>query len=202
MAGANRIHGPGRGTLQFWPRVRARKIVPRVRTWPSNPKTIKIQGFIGYKVGMTHIMMRDNRPASNTKGEEIAMPATVLECPPMKVSSLRFYKKTSDGLKLIHDTSSKKSQVPKEFSELRLVAFTQPKFAGFGKKDPDYLEIAISGSNNEEKLKLANELLTKEIKVTDVFKDGQYLDTHGVTTGKRLPGNSEKIRCSFEASQV
>lgn len=193
MAGANRIHGPSRGSLQFWPRVRAKKNVPRIRTWPSNPKSIKIQGFIGYKAGMTHVLFRDNRPTSNTKGEDVSMPVTVIECPPMKVSALRFYTKTSKGLILVHDTSSKKTSEPKEFVELRIVAQSQPKLTGFGMKNPDVLELGISGDNKEEKLKHAKELLGKEIKISDIFKDGQYLDSHAVTTGKGFQGTVKRF---------
>ncbi len=193
MAGANRIHGPRRGSLQFWPRVRATKLAPTVRTWADNPKVVKAQGFIGYKAGMTHVMIRDNRPNSNTKGEEVAMPVTVIECPPVKVIALRFYKHSTDGLFILHDTSSKKTQEPKEFDVLKLVIASQPKMTGTGTKSPEIIEVSVSGSNKEEKLKFANSLLGKDLKITDVFKEGQFLDSHGVTKGQGFQGTVKRM---------
>src|SRR3989344_905147 len=90
---------PRAGSMQFWPRVRARYVYARIRNWPKSRET-KLLGFAGYKVGMTHVMINDVRPHSLTKGMEISYPTTIVECPPLKTASIRFYKNTQIGPKL------------------------------------------------------------------------------------------------------
>ena len=74
---------PRKGSMQFWPRKRAKKQTARVRSWASS-KEIKPLGFAGYKAGMTHAIVIDNRQKSLTKGEKISTPVTVIECPVIK----------------------------------------------------------------------------------------------------------------------
>ena len=75
-----KAHKPRLGSMQFWPRKRARHSVARIRSWAESKKA-KPQAFIGYKVGMTHLLVVDNRPKSITKGDKIASPVTIIECP-------------------------------------------------------------------------------------------------------------------------
>ena len=88
---------PRKGSLQFWPRKRANKFLPSVN-WKainsSNPKNSakNLKGFICYKVGMASASVKDNTPNSMTKGKTIIIPVTILECPTMKIFSVRFYK--------------------------------------------------------------------------------------------------------------
>ena len=56
-------------------------------------------GFAGYKAGMTHVMMIDDRPRSLTEGMEISVPVTVLEVPPMNVVAVRAYENYNGGLR-------------------------------------------------------------------------------------------------------
>ncbi|MBI4983353.1 50S ribosomal protein L3, partial [Candidatus Woesearchaeota archaeon] len=77
-------HHPRRGSLQFWPRKRSKHSLARIRSWIKEPKA-KPVGFIGYKAGMNHLLVIDNRPKALTKGETIAVPATIIECPPLSV---------------------------------------------------------------------------------------------------------------------
>ncbi len=74
--------------MQFWPRKQTKRTSPRVRTWIGDEP--KLLGFNGYKAGMTHIMITDNKKTSLTKCEEIFCPVTVIECPPVKVAGVRF----------------------------------------------------------------------------------------------------------------
>ncbi|MEA3414152.1 MAG: 50S ribosomal protein L3, partial [Nanoarchaeota archaeon] len=76
---------PRHGSMQFWPRVRASRQYAKIRSLPSVNEA-KILGFAGYKAGMTHVMAADTGKTSLTKGETIAVPVTVIECPPMKIS--------------------------------------------------------------------------------------------------------------------
>ncbi len=196
------IRSPRRGSLQFWPRKKAKKIIPRIRSWAKS-KEGKILGFLGYKAGMTHINMRDNSESVN-KGNMISVPVTVIECPPLRILGIRFYKKRDDVLnplsmllsskidkELARKIKIKKSQEPKEFDDLRLVVYSQPKLIGIGKKKPDLFELEISG-DKETKLKIAKEYLDKEIKLNDVFNEGNFVDVHGVTTGKGFQGTVKR----------
>lgn len=188
---------PRRGSMQFWPRKRAQRIYPRVRSW-SKIDGSKLLGFAGYKAGMTHVRIRDNS-SSTTKGQIITIPVTVVECPPLKPFSLRFYKKTPYGLKLSGEILAKnldkeldrKMNVPKketkekeltEADELRLVVYTQPKLVG-KKKKPEVFEVGVSGD-----ITFGKSLLEKEIKVQDIFKEGQLVDVHAVTKAKGFQG--------------
>ncbi|HHE36634.1 MAG TPA: 50S ribosomal protein L3 [Candidatus Woesearchaeota archaeon] len=85
---------PRKGSMAYWPRKKAKRSHPRIRGWSclSSDKAIPL-GFAGYKVGMTHVLGVDNRKTTPTKGEEISIPATVIECPPLKILCAGFYKK-------------------------------------------------------------------------------------------------------------
>jgi len=198
---AKRI-SPTHGSMQFWPRVRAKKESPRIKSWVKLAEA-KLLGFAGYKVGMGHVIIRDTS-TKTTKGQEIAMPITIIECPSLKPLSLRFYKKTDYGLKLISELHSKninkelsrkikltkkkeEKKEPMEFDELRLQVYTQPKNTGIGKKKPEIFEMGLSGKK-EEQLRLAKELLEREIKLGEVFKEGELVDIHAVTKGKGFQG--------------
>ena len=183
--------------MQYWPRKRAKKLRARIRNWSLIDGTLP--AFIGYKAGMTHVIINDTRPSSMTKGQRISLPVTVIECPPIKSVSLHFYKKTPYGLKQISSLFSskldknlkikisKKQKEPEDFDELRLLVHTQPELINL-KKKPDLLELPVPGNTNEEKLKLAKELLEKEIKINELFKEGSYTDVHAVTKGKGYQG--------------
>ena len=92
------IRKPRKGSMQFWPRNKAKRIYPRVHTWSDKLSETKFLGFAGYKVGMTQVTVIDNNKHSKTKGENIIMPATIIECPPMKIAGIRTYKKMHSGL--------------------------------------------------------------------------------------------------------
>ena len=87
---SGRRHWPRHGSMQFWPRVKAKRAYARIRTWTVQAKE-PVLGFVGYKAGMTHVMGIDTRKNAATKGDEIFVPVTVIECPPMKIAGVRFY---------------------------------------------------------------------------------------------------------------
>jgi len=203
------VHHPRRGSMQFWPRKRSRHSLVRVRSWSSS-KANSLLGFVGYKVGMATAMTLDNRPKSMTKGEVIAQPVTIIECPPLKVAGVSFYKKGLLGLsktgfvfadKLDKDLK-RKIPLPKkttgtipdtiEFDELRLLVQTQPKLASVDTKIPALIEIKITGSKDDQ-LAFAKNHLGKEIFVADVFEQGVHVDVHGVTKGKGFQGTVKRF---------
>jgi large subunit ribosomal protein L3 len=192
-----------RGSLEYWPRKRSRRSYARVRSWVSGTDA-KLLGFAGYKVGMAHLIIKDNKKSSTTKGMEIFCPATIIECPPLKSISIRFYKKTENGLNLVSENLSKnfdknlsktisipkkkdrKSNIP-DFDNIKILVHTLPSLAGVGKKKPEIFEIALGGKK-EDQLKYAQDILGKEIQVNQVFKEGQQLDVHAITKGKGVQG--------------
>ncbi|MFH0977952.1 MAG: 50S ribosomal protein L3 [Candidatus Woesearchaeota archaeon] len=190
------IRSPRRGSMQFYPRKRAKSIIPRI-----NHKVITagFDEFAGYKAGMTQLMVTDNGTNSMTKGEEIVMPVTVIECPPMKVMGIRLYKNNiavgqmnAEQLnkhldKRIRMPKAKQKEQTKDFDFLRLLVHTQPYLTTIGQKAPDVFEVSM-GAGKEEQLKRANELLGKEIIINNVFNEGEQLDIHSITKGKGYQG--------------
>ena len=98
----SRYSKPRAGSLQFWPRKRAKRIYPRVTSWYGSDKT-KVLGFAAYKAGMAHAIITDTKRNSPTKGEEISVPITVLDCPPLKILGVRVYDETPNGLTVLND---------------------------------------------------------------------------------------------------
>lgn len=200
------IRHPRRGSMQFWPRKRAERATARIRTWTPQ-KDKKILGFAGYKVGMTHIITIDNRKNSTTKGMEIQTPVTILECPPLKIYGIKTYINDYNGMRakteILAENLDKnlertiilpKTQKPTpetlnstKLAEVRILAHTQPAKIGF-KKRPEILELAVGGITIEEKLATAKEILGKEIKLSETFKEGAIIDVHSTTKGKGLQG--------------
>jgi len=193
---------PRHGSMQFWPRKRAKRHFARVRSFVKTDE-VKPAGFAGYKIGMTHITVVDNRKNSLTKGEELTFPVTLVEVPNLFVYGVRLYKETDDGLKIV---SEKVTKAPKnllrrgpfskkasdvEFNEdadiVRLLVSTMPEKTNIGKKTAEVFELEVSGKFDEA-LKYALEKLGKEISVDEVFKELDVLDVHSVTRGKGFQG--------------
>ncbi len=201
--------------MQFWPRKKAADIVPRIRTWHS--KDAKAACFAGYKVGMTHVMATDNRNGSPSKNMSIAIPVTIIECPPMKVYGIAIYEKNGYGLQcastILATSLDKHLPFPlpknikakfedvKEPADVRLLVQTQPQLINL-KKTPEVFQVGLGGSV-EAKLAYAKEILGKEIAVTDVFKEGSLVDVHAVTKGKGLQGPVKRfgVKIRFHKSE-
>ncbi|MBI2541123.1 50S ribosomal protein L3 [Candidatus Woesearchaeota archaeon] len=196
-----RTRKPRAGSMQFWPRVRAKETTPRIRNWAKSSE-VKPLGFAGYKVGMTHLMITDSNANSLTKGKEIFCPVTVIECPPIKTASIRFYKKTQNGETLVSELFAesldkelgrkiidhkKKGKEPDDYDFIRMLCYTQPKLTGIGKKQPEIFEIAVGGTR-EQQTGYAREKLGKEIVINESLKEGQALDSHSLTKGKGFQG--------------
>ncbi len=200
---------PRRGSLAFSPRKRASRIVPRVRSWPDYEGEPKLLGFAGYKAGMTHVIMIDDRKNSPTYGEEIVVPVTVIECPPMKVLGIRVYKNTPYGLQIagevwtneLDEFLGRRINLPKkspdvdrlreieDIAEVRLITYTQPyMITGVPKKVPDVMENKVGGSDINAVLDYAIAKLGKEIRISEVFQEGQLIDVIAITKGKGFQG--------------
>lgn len=202
-----KAHNPRRGSMQFWPRKRSRHSLVRVRSWANSNKA-KPLGFIAYKAGMTHILADDSRAKSLTKGEKINLPVTIVDCPPINVVGVSFYKKSLFGWKKVASVFSeklskdlgKRIKLPKkkhnlddikEYEDLRLLVHSNPRKASVGTKKPKILEIGLGGSK-EDKLAYAKEILGKELMISDIFEEGDLIDIHGVTKGKGFQGTVKR----------
>jgi len=203
---------PRRGSLMYYPRVRARRITGRVRTWPTVGGAPRLLGFAGYKVGTTHLILVDNKPKSPLFGREVAKEVTVVEVPPIYVYGLRAYVKSPKGLKTLGEVLSKslpkyaeravtvskgydpaKAQALIEANlqnivELRALALTQPDKTGVDKKTPEVLEIKVGGDGVKAAYDYIKSIMGKEIKAKDFFAEGQILDATAVTKGKGFAG--------------
>lgn len=204
-----RIRHPRRGSMQYWPRKRSKHSLARVRSWAQENKA-KPLGFIGYKAGMAHLQVIDNRPKSLTKSEEIFCPTTIIDCPPMTVCGIVFYQQSLSGLRNISSVMAeklpkelaKKIQLPKKskktfadvpnFVDLRLLVQSNPKLTPIGSKKPKLIEIALGGSK-EEKLQYAKEVLGKDITINNIFERGNQIDVHGISIGKGFQGTVKRF---------
>src|SRR3990167_1154143 len=89
----SKISRPRKGSLQFYPRKRAAKFLPRVNwTVFNSEKSGGVLGFIAYKVGMATAVVKDTTPKVLTSNKQVSVPVTILETPPIKIYSVRFYK--------------------------------------------------------------------------------------------------------------
>ena len=206
-----------RGSKQFWPRKRANKPTAKVNSWKSKtaPKETNLLGFPGYKVAMTNIGVIDNFSHTMTKGTQINVPVTVVECPPVKIQSVRLLaddeygnlqvaKEVSTQLKDKHlnrklDVQKKKQnsvdsekliEEAKELAieEVRVKVVTTPSQTSIGKKKPEVLELGVGGNSIEEQIRYAVDLLGKQVNVSDVFNAGELTDSHSVTKGYGFQG--------------
>lgn len=200
-------HHPRRGSMGFYPRKRARSRIPHVKSWAADESgEPRLQGFAGYKAGMTHALAVDYRPKSLTSGQEVLMPVTVIETPPMTIAAVRAYEKTSYGQQTLTEVWAdgldarlqKRVNLPKkqdadkkwalmaeaDLSDVRVLAYTHPKeVTGVDSKTPELMEIRVGGGELAARIEYAKSLLGKTLTINDVHKNGQMVDVLGVTKG-------------------
>ncbi len=210
---AKRSH-PRRGSMAFSPRKRSARHFGHVKSWPeTDASEVRVQGFAGWKAGMTHVMSRDLNPKSNSAGQEVRVPVTVVEVPNMRVLGVRGYKMTPYGkqaageawvdaeqiseafpqlFRRLHNNALKVHDSDKHFEalaesdlvEVRIIAATQPhNVTGTPSKTPEVMELGLSGGSSSDKLNWAKENLGQEISIKDVFEEGVFVDAVGVTKG-------------------
>ncbi len=192
-------NAPRRGSLQYWPRKRARKILPSVNWKAVKSDSNKLEGFICYKAGMASAYVKDDTPDSMTKGKKIIVPITLIECPSLKIFSVRFYKNGKAAKDVLAENLDKelkkRIKFPKnikkidfegDYDDVRVLCYSVVKKTGI-KKTPDVSEIALGG-NYEDKIKFIKENIGKEISISSIFEKGNLVDVRGLTKGKGLQG--------------
>jgi len=203
---------PRKGSLQFWPRKRVNKFLPSVN-WKAINSGKNIKGFIGYKAGMFSAEIKDLTPNSMTKDKKIIIPSTIIECPPMKILSIRFYKNGKVAKEIlvehIDKELKKKIKIPKQgknnsenlkaedYDDVSIIAYSQVKKTNV-KKTPDLTEIGLTG-NVEEKLNFVKTHLNKEISIGEVFSQGEIVDIRGLTKGQGFSGPVKRFGITLRA---
>jgi len=199
------------GSMGYYPRKRARSIIPHIRSWPEIDGKPKLQGFVGFKAGTTHALFVDYRKNSTTAGSEVSSSVTVVEVPPMKVVGVRYYglnpygeyslgeildKNSLNELKGVMPIS--KEYKPKEinFNDVSnvnvLVLIQNKKLKAISKKVPDLTEIRVGGGTLKERIEYANSLLGKEVTFDEFSKPGKFVDVIAVTKGKGFQGHIKR----------
>ena len=208
-------HAPRHGSLAFLPRKRAKSIKGRIRHWSDQDNESFFMGFAGFKAGMTHIAYIEDQRNSPYYGKELMKPVTIIETPPIILIGLRIYKKDEYGKYIFgeilfpdlnpvigrkicllnkdkYNFKEKKEKLLKQINdecEIRGIFQTQPYLTSLPRKKPDIIEIKInSGDNPKDTFSQALKLLGKEIRIRDVFKEGEVVDVIAVTKGKGFQG--------------
>jgi len=151
---------------------------------------------------MVSVEVKDNTANSMSKGKAIIIPATLIECPPMKIFSIRFYKNGIVAKEVLNEQLDKelvkKVKLPKQksnkldsiktgdYEDVSIIAYSVVKKTNI-KKTPDLTELGLSGTI-DEKLNFIKENLNKEIHISNVFEGGQVVDVRAVTKGKGFQG--------------
>ncbi len=208
-----KAHRPRRGSLAYMPRVRAPRPIAHVREWPAEA-SLRLQGFVGYKAGMTQVFMIDDRKGSLTAGQEINTPATVIEAPPITICAVRLYASDTRGLRAATEVWA--SELPKDLAramnlpkkydqakaieqaeklvkeggaaDVRVLACTQPRASNVPKKRPDIMEIRVGGGSIDERWNYCKGMLGRQVRASDVLKAGGYIDALAITKGKGFQG--------------
>jgi len=199
--------------MAFSPRKRASRHFGSVNAWPQTDETdVRIQGFAGWKAGMTHVFARDMNPRSTSAGQEIRIPVTVVECPKMRILAVRGYKMTPYGKQAAgeawvdsktiedafpevfkrisnrsgaHDTEKHfETLANADLDEVRLIVSTQPsQVKAVPSKVPEVMEMGLTGGSVENQLNFAKEKLGEEFSFADAFEEGKLTDIVAVTKG-------------------
>jgi len=204
---------PRKGSLGYGPRTRADREVPRIRSWPDDDGAPHLQGFAGYKAGMTHVVMVNDEANSPREGMETSVPVTVVETPPMYAVALRAYEQTPYGKKPVeevwatefHEELDRALDLPAEdtfeedadelralldegaVDDVRVITHTVPsELANVPKKKPDVMETRVGGGSLEERVDFGSTLVAEggAHEFGDVFRAGQYTDVSGITKGR------------------
>jgi len=194
-----------KGSLEFWPHRRAKRQLPRIRSWPKIAEPILL-GLVAYKVGMIHIGMIDDTE-SPSKGSEVVRAATLLELPKIYLYGARLYKKREYkepaaefytpelapkvGIKKIKNSAEKLEEIKKDLSkytDITALLFADPSNLGFGKKKISRFEVPIGSDSLEKKMEFIIGHIGKEIRAKELLKEGEYIDVTSITKGKGWAG--------------
>ncbi len=163
---------------------------------------------------MTHAFIVDYRKRSTTAGQEVSVPVTVVEVPPIRIVGARLYLRNPYGMRVTAEVWG--SAIPEDATrkvpahpassaaqleafgqqkgdEVRLIALTQPQLiTGTGSKSPEIFELRVSGEKFEERRAFALQKVGQEIPVDQLTREGEFLDVIGVTKGFGFQGHIQR----------
>lgn len=208
--GHRKYSAPRRGSMAFYPRVRARSLESRIRSW-ADPKLEKssLLGFAGYKVTNLNVLSVDDREKTPNFGKNIMNSSTLIATPPLKIIGIRAYTETTYGRNAVFDAFAKDSdkflskKAPFRFKEGKLeeinshvdkikhvvaVVSSYPNSASLSQKKPFVWEIPIGGKDTKSKIDYVVNNFGKQVNIKDVFEAGQFIDISAITRGKGVEG--------------
>ncbi len=193
--------------MGYSPRKRAASEVPQFRSWAEATGEPRLQGYAGFKAGMTHVMMVDDQQGSPTEGVTKSVPVTVLETPPLGFAAVRVYRDTPygrrpaaeawgddvDDLEDVVDTPEEagdRDEVEEaDADEVRVIAYTRTEdVTSVSSKKPHLMEIPVEGGSHADNLEHAFDLVDEGAAAEDVHRAGEYVDVAAVTKGKGTQG--------------
>jgi large subunit ribosomal protein L3 len=158
---------------------------------------------------MIHVLTIDDREKTPNFGKHFLNPSTVLVTPPVKIIGIRAYSEDYYGKHVIFDVYSKdlpkylsrkfttkadeeklvnsESKLDKAVSVAAIVA-VMPREANLSQKKPFVFEISVTGKDVKSRFDYLKGILGKEIRVSDVFQVGQFIDVSAITRGKGVEG--------------
>ncbi len=158
---------------------------------------------------MTRIAMIDDSegPAKNM---EVSRACTVLELPKMEVYGIRLYhtdsvdKYNKSRTEILDKASAQRLNIKKikndeskldsfkgrikEFDDARALIAAYPRDLNVGQHHPMRFESNVGGKSIEEKFEFLTKNLGKEIRATDAFKPGEFVDVMSISIGKGWAG--------------
>ncbi|MGC8478449.1 MAG: 50S ribosomal protein L3 [Candidatus Micrarchaeia archaeon] len=205
-----------RGSMQYWHRRRAAKPLPRVRSAPLSSE-LGLSNMLAYKAGMTYLTMIDDSQ-SPSKNMDVARACTVLEVPKTEAYGIRLYTKDpitgyrkvyaevysaqaaqKIGIKNPKFTEEKieSAKAMADPVEVSLLLTAYPKESGLEQNHPNRYEARVLGGKDaNEKIGFAAKFLGKEIKPSDIFKNGEYVDAFAISKGKGWQGPVKRFGVS------
>jgi large subunit ribosomal protein L3 len=163
---------------------------------------------------MTHAFILDYRKRSTTAGQEVSVPVTVVEVPPLRVVAARVYARGPYGSRVVAEAwgpdpapaLARRIPMPPASpaetvdalgksagDDVRLVVHTQPGLVtGSPSKTPTLFEVRVSGETFEERRAFALSQLGREVPVAELTKEGEFVDVIGVTKGFGFQGHIQR----------
>ncbi len=203
---------PRAGSMAVYPRVRAKSNIAKFRYFgdEQNQQECKPLCTFGFKAGMVTVFAKNAKNKSSSYGQKIAVPATVVETPDMKVVGARFYKEDKSVSKkmavnefIVLDKYLKKRIVGKKQKQaktledalkdkdkadfLRLLVSINPKDTTTGQKKPYVVEIPLSGTYDQQ-VEYLKKKFNNNISSDEVLTKDDFLDAKAVTIGHGYTG--------------
>lgn len=194
-----RKNKPRRGSLAYYPRKRAARETPSWSTFAEIKGAVRPLSFLAYKAGMVHGIGRDAYDKSTSYGQEIFVPLTVLECPPLKVFGIRAYEKTTYGLRVLTEITIDK--IEKHFRK-KMKSFK--KKSSKKKKEEKKYKTVEDLEKMKDKIVELRLLVYTQPSLTDFGKkkpDVTEIAMNG-TVEEQLKYSKERIGKEIKASEI